>query len=215
VASQITVDGNPTDDWGMWTDIPTGSHTVCFGKVAGYDPPPCQTVTLTAGSHWTITGTFTGNPLAVGQSGVGYLTAYGVSYEDQVSIQPSGGSAYIADSGVKGLELPPGSYTVSFGHTPGYTEPPPETVTITAGNYTQTTGTFTQRGELRATTSPPAAGTILVDGIPRNDWGMWTDIPTGSHTVCFGPAPGYANTPACQTITVNAGVETDVTGSYS
>jgi hypothetical protein len=77
------------------------------------------------------------------------------------------------------------------------------------------TGAFTQRGFLRVTTSPAAPGTIAVDGVPRNDWGMWTDIPTGSHTVCFGGVVGYASTPPCQPATVNPGVETDVTGTYS
>jgi hypothetical protein len=134
----------------------------------------------------------------------------------QITIKPSGGSPYLADSwGLNWLELAPGSYTVSFAHVQGYTEPAPQTVTLTAGSTTVVPASFTQRGFLRVTTSPAVAGTITVDRVPRNDWGMWTDLPTGSHTVCFGAAVGYANTPACQTITVNAGVETDVTGSYS
>jgi hypothetical protein len=104
---------------------------------------------------------------------------------------------------------------VSFGHVPGYTEPAPQTVTITAGSTTVVPAAFTQRGFLRVQTSPAVASTITVDSVPRNDWGMWTDLPTGSHTVCFGAAAAYANTPGCQTVTVNAAVETDVTGTYS
>jgi hypothetical protein len=113
------------------------------------------------------------------------------------------------------IVLAPGSYTVSFTHVEGYTEPAPQPVTVRGGASTKVTGSFTQRGSLRVTTSPAVAGTILVDGIPRNDWGMWTDIEVGSHTVCFGSAPGFANPPACQTVTVSAGIETDVTGTYS
>jgi len=45
LASLISVDGNPPDD------VPTGVHSVCFGKVADFDPPPCQNVTVNAG-HW-------------------------------------------------------------------------------------------------------------------------------------------------------------------
>jgi hypothetical protein len=217
VRSQIRVDGNPTDDWGMWTDIPTGSHTVCFGAVAGFNPPGCQTVTVNAGALTTVTGTFTSNPSALGQSGVGVLRAVtSPAVPSQITIKPSAGSPYIADTwGLTGLELPPGSYTVSFSHVTGWTEPAPQTITITSGNTTTVTGAFTQRGFLRVTTSPAAPGTITVDGIPRNDWGMWTDIPTGSHTVCFGGVVGYASTPPCQPATVNPGVETDVTGNYS
>jgi hypothetical protein len=76
-------------------------------------------------------------------------------------------------------------------------------------------GTFTQRGFLRVLTSPAAAATILVDGVPRDDWGMWTDVPTGAHTVCFGSVLGYVNQPPCQTTTIAAGTTTTVTGSYS
>ena len=216
VPSQISVDGNPTDSWGMWTDVPTGSHTVCFGAVANRDTPACQTAVVAAGALTTITGTFASHPGNPGQSGVGQLHVLtSPALPSQITITPSAGSPYIADSwGLNWLKLPPGSYTVSFSHVQGYTEPAPQTVTITAGAITTLTGAFTQRGSLRVTTSPAVPGTISVDGIARNDWGMWTDIPTGSHTVCFGAVSGYANTPGCQTVTVNAGVETDVTGAY-
>ena len=134
----------------------------------------------------------------------------------QISIKAGVGSPHIADSwGLTWLELAPGSYTVSFSHVQGWTEPPPQTVTVTAGNTTTVTATFTQRGLLHVFTAPAVAGTVSVDGTARDDWGVFTDIPTGPHTVCFGAAIGFANTPACQTVTVNAGVETDVTGTYS
>jgi WD40 repeat protein len=217
VASQITVDGNPTDDWGMWTDVSAGPHQVCFGKVAGYDPPACQSAVLPAGGQITFTGAFTADPAAVGQSGVGSLRVVtSLASAPQIMITPQGGSRYIADSwGLNWLELPPGSYTVSFTHVEGFTEPAPQTITITSGNTTTVTGTFTQRGFLRVTTSPAVAGTMTVDSVPRNDWGMWTDVPTGSYTVCFGPVIGYLTPPPCQSVAVNAGVETDVIGTYN
>jgi hypothetical protein len=216
VASQIIFDGKPTDDWGMFTDVPVGTHQVCFGAVADYNPPGCQTITVTAGVLTNVTGTFTSNPGAPGQAGMGLMRiASSPAVPTQITITPSGGSPYLADSwGLNWLELPPGSYTVSLSHVQGWTEPGPQTVTITAGNTTVVPANFTQRGYLHVFTSPAVAGTVVVDGIPRNDWGMWTDIPTGSHTVCFGAATGYASTPACQTLSLNAGVETDVTGTY-
>ena len=185
--------------------------------VAGFNPPGCQTVTVNAGTLTTAAGTFTSNPSALGQSGVGSLRVVtSPAVPSQITIKPGAGSPYIAATwGLNWLELAPGSYTVSFSHVQGWTEPAPQTITITAGNTTTVTGAFTQRGLLHVFTSPAVPGTITVDGIPRNDWGMWTDIPTGSHAVCFGAASGYANTPPCQTVTVNPGAETDVTGSYS
>jgi plastocyanin len=218
VASQITFDGHPTDDWGMFTDVPVGTHAVCFGAVAGFTPPPCQNnVSVTAGSLTNVTGTFTSCTSCTGQAGMGLMrVASSPAVATQITIKPSAGSPYIADTwGINWLELAPGSYTVSFGHVQGWTEPAPQTVSITAGNTTVVPANFTQRGELHVFTSPAVAGTVLVDGVARDDWGMFTDVPTGSHTVCFGAAAGFANTPACQTVSVNAGVETDVTGTYS
>jgi hypothetical protein len=133
----------------------------------------------------------------------------------QIMITTSGGSPYIADSsGLNGLELDPGIYTVSFGHVPGYGEPAAEQVSITSGITATVTGTFTPRGTLRVTTSPPGLGTILVDGVPRDDGRMSTEFPAGSHMVCFGQAAGFATVPACQTATVTAGAQTTVTGIY-
>ena len=117
--------------------------------------------------------------------------------------------------GLTWLKLPPGSYTVSFTHVEGYTEPAPQVVAITAGQTTEVTGTFTQRGSLRVITSPAGPGTIYVDDVPRDDWGLWTDLATGSHTVCFGAVPGYAVSPPCQAVTLIAAGFTTVTGTYS
>ena len=121
----------------------------------------------------------------------------------------------VTDSwGLNWLELPPGSYTVHFSHVEGYTEPADQTVSVSAGVTTTVTGTFTQRGSLRVTTSPALPGQISVDGIPRNDWGMWTDLPTGAHQVCFGPVAGYT-APGCQNVTATAGALTAVAGTYT
>jgi hypothetical protein len=211
VAGTISVDGIPRDAWGMWTDLPTGLHNVCFGPVAGYAAPACQDVTLTAGNLSTVTGTYTADGNALGATGVGTLRVTSdPALPTQVSID-----GVIADSwGLNWVEVAPGSHMVCFSHVEGYTEPACDTQTVTAGATTTITGTFTQRGTLRVLTSPAVAATISVDGTPRNAWGVWTDLPTGSHQVCFGPVAGYT-APACQDITLSAGVQTDVTGTYT
>lgn len=216
VASAISVDGNPTDEYGMWTDIPTGAHTICWGKVVGWDPPPCQNITLTT-TGMTVTGNFTANGAAVGQTGVGLLrVTTSPAVPSQITLKAGAGPTYIADHwGLQWLEVAAGSYTVCFGRAVGWTEPPCQTLTVTSGATTTVTGNFTQRGMLRVQTSPAVSATILVDGVPRDDWGMWTDIPTGSHTVCFGSVPGFVNAPPCQVVPVNAGATTNITGTYS
>lgn len=131
VPAVISVDGTRQNKWGMWTDLPVGSHQVCFGPTANFTAPPCQTVTITGGNLTRVTG-----------------------------------------------------------------------------NYTST-----GPGSLRVLTNPPEPTTIIVDGAPRNKWGLWIKLPTGPHTVCFGPVPGQP-TPPCQNITVNPGAVTVVAGIY-
>jgi hypothetical protein len=120
----------------------------------------------------------------------------------------------IADAwGLNWLELSPGAYTVHFSHVEGYAEPADQVWTVTAGATTTVTGTFIARGELHVTTSLALPGQISVDGHPGDDWGLWTDESTGSHSVCFGPVAGYA-APVCQVVSVSAGSTTSVTGLY-
>jgi hypothetical protein len=212
VDAQITVDGTPTDEYGMWTDVPAGSHTVCFGKTAGYDPPACQTVNVTAGNQSTVTGTYTADANALGNGGVGLLRVItNPALPSQISI-----NGVIADSwGLNWLEEPPGSYTITFSHIEGYTDPAPQTVAVSSGQTTTVMGTFTQRAELQVLTNPAVPAEIVVNGYPTDNWGMWTDIQAGTTAVCFEPVAGYANTPPCQTVTTMAGNFSTITGAYS
>ena len=102
-----------------------------------------------------------------------------------------------------------------FSWIQGYTTPACQTVAVSAGATTAVVGTFVQRGFLKVSTSPAVNATISVDGIPSDNYGLYTDVPTGSHQVCFGAVASFTNTPACQTVTVSAGATTDVTGTYS
>jgi len=88
--------------------------------------------------------------------------------------------------GLNWLDLPPGTYTVSFSHVAGCDDAPPQTITITAGQTTSITGVFTQRGTLRVTTNPPTNGTIIINGNPDDNWGVWSDFSPGFYQVCFG-----------------------------
>jgi hypothetical protein len=207
----ISVDGVPRDDYGMWTDLPTGAHQVCFGPVAGFNPPACQTANLTAGNLTTITGNYATNAAAPGPTNFGELrVTTSPALPAQILVNGTPRDTF----GLSWLNLAPGSYTVSFTHIEGYTEPAPQTVTVNAGATTTVQGNFVQRTVLRVITNPAVPGTVSVDGIPRDDWGMWTDIPSGAHQVCFGPVPGYA-APACANINLNPGVSFTLTGNYS
>jgi hypothetical protein len=212
VPSEISIDGVPGDDWGAFTDIPTGSHQVCFGLVANFTPPTCQTAVVAAGATTVITGTFTSSPGASGQTGVGLLRVVtSPALASQITVDGN-----IADTwGLNWLEIAPGSHTVCFMPVQGYTGPACQTVTVTAGATTSVTGSFVQRGFLHVVTSPASAATIFIDGTASDDWGVFTDLPVGTHHVCFGQSPSFANTPPCQSAVVTAGATTVVTGTYS
>ena len=213
VPSTISVDGVPRNDWGVWTDLPAGSYQVCFGDVAGFNTPSCQTANLTAGQTTVITGTFTVNAAAPGPAaGYGLLR---VTTSPAVPGQVLVDGVPMTDWGLDWVKLPPGTYTVSFTNIPNFTSPPPQVVTVTAGQTTTVPGNYVQRGFLRVITSPPVPGTISVNGLPREDWGLWTSVEPGSYQVCFGAAPGFSNTPTCQTQNVTVNTLTTFTGTYS
>ena len=218
VPATIFVDSTPRNDWGMWTDLAPGNYQVCFGDVDGYTAPGCQNATVTVGATTTVTGTYTAlapgsgsGPAETPQPGEGML---------RVTSNPAVPTQIMVDGipmdtwGLTWVSLPAGDYEVSFTDVPGFTTPAPQTATVVAGETTTVTGAFVSRGYLRVITNPAVPATIFIDGAPRNDWGMWTDLAPGSYQVCYGDVVGYS-TPVCQNTSVTAPSTTTVTGSYS
>ena len=115
--------------------------------------------------------------------------------------------------GLNWVALPAGAHQVCFGPVPGYAAPPCQTATLASGTTT-VTGTYTANGYLRATTSPAVASTITVDGVARNDWGLWAEVPPGTYQVCFGAVAGFA-TPSCRAVAVTPGATATTTGTFT
>jgi len=212
VPSTISIDGVPRDNWGPWLNLPAGTYDVCFGPVANFTPPPCQNDVVVNGNGATteITGVFTSSPGAPGPVGTGLL---------RVVTSPAAPSTIYVDGiardawGLDWMDIAPGTYTVSFSDIPGYATPEPQEVVVTAGQTTSVTGVFTQLAPLHIITSPAVPSTLFVDGIERDDWGVFTTFPAGSYEVCFGPVGGFV-TPSCQQVVLTAGMVTDVTGVF-
>ena len=58
VPMTVTVDGVPRNRWGMWTGLEPGTYEVCLEQTIGWNPPPCEQVTLSgAPVHLTMTPT--------------------------------------------------------------------------------------------------------------------------------------------------------------
>lgn len=210
VAGTITVDGLAADDWGVFTDFPVGSHMICFGAVANFTPPVCQSAMVTASATTTVTGNYTSHVGAPGATGVGLLrVTTNPAVPSQITVD-----GHITDTyGTTWVKTAPGSHAVCFSDVPGFSTPPCQTVSVTSGATTSAVGNFTQRGYLHVSTSPAVPGTITVDGFARDDWGLFTDLPAGAHQVCFGYVNNH-NIPACQNVTLTAGTTTSVTATY-
>jgi hypothetical protein len=169
-----------------------------------------------------VTGAFTANPAALGDTDSFLLR---VSTNPAVPTQiglSSYGDAVVADSwGLTWVKLPRVRHTLCFGDVAGFAPLSgfDQCRVVWGGDHApgevvEVTQQFARIGVLRVTTSPPTPTTIVVDGVARNDWGMWTDFPNGQHTVCFTNVPGK-KAPPCQTVTVTPGQTTTVTGSFS
>ena len=205
VGAQIKVDGIPRNDWGVFTDLPTGIHQVCFGAVAGFTPPPCQNVNLTAGATTNVTGTFTSSA-AAGLTGVGFLrvTTY-PALPSQITVDGN-----IADTwGLNWLQISPGTHAICFSHIEGYTEPACQNVPVVSGATSQLIGSFTPRVWIKVVTNPAVGATISINGAPTDAWGVFTDVAQGQYQVCFGDVPGFTS-PAC----ITNGIGANQIGTY-
>lgn len=210
VKSTISVDGVAIDDYGVWTYVVPGNHVVSFGEVDGYDPPGPQTVRVRGGGSVFVTGTFAPNAEAMGPTGFGCL---------RVESSPALPTTVYVDGvprdcwGLSWLRLPPGCYEVAFSDVPRFITPEPVMVEVVEGGVATVTAEFVPLGGLRVVTTPPNSAMIYVDGVTRDSWGIWLDLPAGSYTVTFGQIPGHT-TPPAQTVQVIPGQTTLVVGEY-
>jgi subtilisin family serine protease len=133
--------------------------------------------------------------------------------------------------GLDWVKLPPGNYYLSFSDV-AYHETPkfvvviiwPENVTrilglsepipIYEGKTTEIKAYFRPLGSLRVETYPPLPVTIYIDGVPRNEWGLWVDIERGNYTITFEPYDGYP-TPPPTNVSVREGRLTHIIGNYT
>ncbi|MCP4642504.1 MAG: 6-bladed beta-propeller, partial [bacterium] len=211
-------------DSGAWqasgatvTGLSAGAHTVFFNTVAGWDPPDDESVTVVTGQMTTASGSYTYDS----QAGTGSLS---VTLEPEAARTAGaqwrvGGSGW-RDSGDTVTGLVEGQHTVFFSTVPGWNTPGDQPVSVTTGQTTSATGTYTlQVGSLAVTIEPEAARTAGAQW--RVDGGDWqnsgatvTGLSVGAHTVSYNSVAGW-NTPGNQTVSVTTGQTTSATGTYT
>jgi hypothetical protein len=113
--------------------------------------------------------------------------------------------------GLDSVKQPTWAENLWFTDVQGYGTPPGCHVDVSSGRTSGCTAVYQALGWLRVVTDPAVPATISVDGIPRDDWGVWTALAPGTHIVSFGALAGYAAPPdqpvylvAEQTVTVTA-----------
>jgi hypothetical protein len=208
----------PANKWGVYSRIaPNRQMRVCFGAVAGWDPPPCQTVPaseLGPGEFKQVTGTFTANAAAAGPVGKGEL---------RITTEPAVPATVTIDGiprdewGLTWVELDPGSYDVCLTDIPGRRTPVCSTQEVIAGEVTERAFTVTELGFLRVITDPGQEATIFVNDVPSNDWGVWRPNISSAMKVCFGRSrsSGQEAAPLCQSVPgPDPGQTVTVTGTY-
>jgi Tol biopolymer transport system component len=166
----------------------------------------------TNGAPVVVSGAYTTDPAALGPVGFGELRA---TTEPAVPSTITIDGQTRNDWGLDWLQLTPGAYEVCFGDVPGFATPACEQAVVTAGTTTTVEGQFETLGLLAVSTDPPVESTISVNGVPRDDWGVWLPIAPGDHQVCFTPATtGQHPVEQCQTATVTAAQTTPVTATF-
>lgn len=211
----ILVDGEWRDEYGAFFHLEAGPVTVCFGDVPGFQAPPCQDVTLTAGETTTVEGTFTASDdptpgPAPDPPAFGFLRA---TTSPAVASRISVGGIPRGDWGLTWVKVPAGDHEVCFSGVPGFAAPPCRTVTVVEGETAVTEGEFAPLGLLRVDVDPSIAVDVVVDGIHRNQFGLFVFSAPGTYTVCGTDTTGQTS-PDCRDVTVTAGTLAQTVLSY-
>jgi BspA type Leucine rich repeat region (6 copies) len=189
-------------------------HTVGFSTISGWTTPASKTVSVSANSTASVTGTYvqqfgslevTINPQAAATAGAKW--------------QVDGGALEKSGATVGNLSL--GLHTLSFTTVSGYTAPASQTVTVTANTTTPASGTYVAvpaSGSLQVTITPATLASDgaqwqVDSGTPLNSGAVAT-VTAGTHSVTFSGL-NFWNSPASQNVTIKAKATTKATGAYT
>jgi hypothetical protein len=137
VPSQISINGNIADNWGLtWVKVPPGQYTIGFSDVEGYATPDDRVVTVNAGQTTEATGEFR------------QLALLRVITDPPVPATVDGPNTTRNDWGLW-TWVEPGPLLgrqVCFRNAPGFTAGQCKWVDLPAGSQATVTGTYTPNG---------------------------------------------------------------------
>jgi sugar lactone lactonase YvrE len=116
--------------------------------------------------------------------------------------------------------VPVGTYTITFGTVSGYTSPPSQTQTLTAGGGLSFTGSYQllpQVGTIIVTSNRPEATITLTPPVPgfptTGPYPVSRSVPVGTYLITFSPLNNYVTPPATNQ-QLTAGGTINVNGNY-
>jgi len=206
VTTRVFVDGIPRDDWALnWVKMPGGSYMLLFSDVDGYTTPTSVSVRYYPGGPAVIQPL--SSPIVVYANTTTEVIA---SFAQQGNLRvqtspPMAATVYCngqpMDDWAFWVNIAPGTYNITFEALNGYTTPPPQVATVTAGGATSITGTYVAgpnvvapvaHGLLRVNTSPAVATNVYLNGILRDIWSLnWVKLSPGSYTLSFSDVYGW------------------------
>jgi hypothetical protein len=175
------VDGGPWETSGAVDNLAAGSHIVTFSNISGWITPSNQVVTVTNGFVTSATGDY------MAASGSLCVT---IGPPDAVAAgaqwQVDGGAWQSSGATVSGLS--PASHTVSFSVLSGWTAPPAQEVTISAGGTVAATGIYVQQ-------VAPAQVVLAFNVEGKNLVLSWSTNLTGFELQSATNLPAWASVP--------------------
>jgi hypothetical protein len=197
--------------------VPLGTYTIAYGAVTGYNPPPNETKTLTAGTI-TFIGTYTTKSTVATPTFSPLPGTYYPSVNVTISCATSGAairyttncSTPTEASKLYSTPILINSTTTIKARAFKQDWNPSE---IATGTYTITTAT----GTIQVTTNLSLATfTITGQASYSGNGTSWskTGAQTGTYTISYGSVSGY-NTPLNETKTLTAGGTITFVGTYT
>lgn len=138
--AQWQVDGGAYQNSGATVSgLSAGAHTVAFKTVSGWTTPASQSTSIVANQTTSLTGAYvqqvTTGSLRVNLFPAGAISAGGTWRVDAGDYHGSGFTL---------TNLPPGKHRVSYNVIPGYTMPLSQEVTITTGQLSTLSGSYSK-----------------------------------------------------------------------
>lgn len=198
--AQWRVDGGTWRNSGAQVNsLSNTNHTVDYKTVSGWIAPASETVAIGGGTT-TLSRTYT--------------QAAGL----KITLTPSSGQwridggAWNASSATV-TNLTPGSHSISYSTLNNYNAPATENVSLTAGQTTQLSRSYTALAQLTVTLTP-SSGQWRVDGGAWQTSGATVqNLSVGSHTIGYNSLAGYS-APASEPVTLASGQSLSLNRNY-